>query len=372
MTNLNSRVSTSSVSNVSSTIISEQQIRNTYTQALSNYPTFIKFESSPILDEVSGRLNRIVGVENPSFAEGVSGNGLKMRPRSGVDIGISLRSKTKFTLSFWLKPSWLRPVLSLESNDINYYRLSLLNYSNVSLNTITNTYEASTGFCVFEESVENEENLMYIFMDSSEGSILIRTKNPYKTSDFHHMYVAYSGSSRVLNLYIDGKQVETEFVEGSQIPLFFSKDNNTPIALQLNQSAPGFSGLVRNNSGIIDELYFSNEYEGDSETVARHINFGTEFVAFNSLRNQDQAICMFGFDDPSSIVLKSVFSNGNNVYAGRSDGRVYKGDRLLWQSRRDFSNREEIDFVKKSLLSETASISVSDGSLIIDQGSVRL
>jgi len=372
MANLNNRVSTSSISNISRTVVSEQKVRNTYTQALSNYPTFIKFESLPILDEVSNRSNTVVGSENPSFSEGVSGNGLKMRPRSGVDIGISLRSKTKFSLSFWLKPSWLRPVLSLDSNDINYYRLSLLNYSNISLNEVTNIYEASTGFCVFEESIESEQNLLYVFMDSLEGSILIKTKNPYKTSDFHHMYIAYSGAARVLNIYIDGKPVETEFVEGSQVPLFFSKDNNTPISLQLNQSAPGFSGLVRNNSGIIDELYFSNEYEGDSETVARHINFGSEFVAFNSLKNKDQSTCMFGFDDPSSIVLKSIFSNGNNVYAGRSDGRVYKGDRLLWQSRRDFSNREEMGFVKKSLLSETAEISISDGSLVINQGSVRL
>tara|TARA_B100001778_G_scaffold334404_1_gene345632 strand:+ start:44351 stop:45142 length:792 start_codon:yes stop_codon:yes gene_type:complete len=263
-------------------------------------------------------------------------------------------------------------VLSLESNETSYYRLALINASNISLNNTTNIYEASTGFCIFEESVENERNQMYIFLGGTTGDVVLRSNETYSTSDFHHFYIAYSGASRSIVLYIDGKRVSTSIVTGSEIPQLIDRNNLTPRTLRINDSAPGFSGLVRNHFGTIDELFFTNKYQASSEIVARHINLGSEFVAFSDLSNQDQVTMMFGFDDPSSLDLRAVFSNGTNVYAGRSDGRVYKGDRLLWQSRRDFANREEISFVRPNLLSAEATVTVDEGALRINQASVRI
>lgn len=352
--------------------ISASQIHNVIYRKAKNTSTLVKFEGLPIRDEISGSNCIIRGNTNPAFSDGVSGRALRMRPTSGVDVPVYFNSRSRFSLGFWLRSIWLPPVLSLESNQLNYYRIPIINSSNISLNLTTSIYEASTGFCIFEESIENGKNQLYIFLDGQSGPVLLRSNKEYSTGDFHHFYIAYDGASSNLILYIDGKRVETTMVIGSQIPQLISIDNLTPRTLRINDSAPGFSGLIRNNFGTIDELYFCNKYQGDSELVARHINFGSEFVAFSDLFNQDQVTMMFGFNDPSSLDLQAVFSNGTNVYAGRSDGRLFKGDRLLWQSRRDFSNREEINFVRTKLLSNESSVTVNNGSLRINQASVRL
>lgn len=371
MTNLNQSAFIEEVAGLSK-VITANQVHNIIYRRDKEIPTLVKFEGIPIRDEISGNTCTITGNTNPTFSTGVSGRALRMRPTSGVDVPVYFNSRSRFSLGFWLRPVWLSPVLSLNSNQFNYYRLPLVNASNVSLNLTTNMHEASTGFCIFEESVENEKNQLYIFLDGDSGSVLIKSNETYSTGDFHHFYIAYNGASSSIILYIDGKRVETTIVNGSQIPQLINRDNFTPRSLRINDRAPGFSGLIRNNFGTIDEFYFYNRYLGESEIVARHINFGSEFVAFADLFNQDQSIMMLGFDDPSSLDLRSVFSNGTNVYAGRSDGSVFKGDRLLWQSRRDFSNREEINFIRTKLLSEESSVTVNDGSLRINQASVRL
>jgi hypothetical protein len=352
--------------------LSASRLKDSIIRRGQDRPTLLKFENTPIRDEVSGASAIVRGTETATFADGVSGRGLRMRPKFALDVPFSLRSRARFTIGFWLRPAWLKPAVDLETNDVSYYRMPLVNYSAISINQASNFFVPSTGFSIFEESVEGERNRLYLFMDSDDDPITIRTVDSYSVGDYHHIFIAYNGASRTINIYLDGKRVEYEFIEGSVVPAFFSRNNFTPSYLQINSSAPGFSGLVRNNFGTIDEFYYINRYEGSSETVARHINFGSEFVIFGGLSNNDQTTAMFAFDDPTSLDLTSVFSNGTNIYAGRSDGRIYKGDRLLWQSRRDFSNQEEINFIRKNLLSEEAEIVIDNGSLKISQGSVRL
>lgn len=371
MANLNQQTSIDGISG-SSRIISSDKVQNSVYRSGRESATLVKFEGLPIRDEISGAICSIRGTSNPTFATGVSGRAIKLRPSSGVDIPVSFNARSRFSIGFWMRPVWLPPVLSLNSNEFNYYRLPIINASNVSLNNVSNIYEASTGFNIFEECIDENQNRIYIFLDGSSGSVLLRSSTSYSVGDFHHFYIAYSGAAKSVLLYIDGKRIETSVVEGTEVPQLLSRDNFTSRMLRINDAAPGFSGLIRKNFSIMDELYFHNEYQGSSELVARHINMGSEFVAFADLLNQDQSNMMFGFDDPSSLDVRSVFSNGTNVYAGRSDGRVYKGDRLLWQSRRDFSNREEINFVRTNLLASEASVSVEGGALRINKASVRL
>jgi hypothetical protein len=374
MANLNRRVFLSEVENTSRSI-SASQIQESIVRRTTNSPLFVKFENLPIRDEINKRIAFVSGLQNPVFTDGVSGNAMQMRPRSEVEIPVSIRNKTEFTLSFWLRPAWLQPTLNLEgSQDFSFYRMPLINFSNISLNASSDFYEASGGFSIFEESIEGNRNQLYVMLDSGQTGeqIVLRATTPYDAGNFHHIYISYKGASGLVNIFIDGKRSDFKTVTGSSIPAFLGFETIPTVSLEINSKAPGFSGLVRQNFGTIDELYFVDQYDGSSESVARHINFGTEYVALGGLSKQDQSVAMFAFDDPTSLSLTSVLGNGTNIYAGRSDGRVYRGDRLLWRSRRDFSNQEELNFISKKLLTEEAEVSIEDGALKIDKGSVRL
>lgn len=334
---------------------------------------FVKFENFPIVDEMSGALCEVLGSENPSFTQGVSGRALKMQPRTGVSVPFRFFSRSRFTLGFWLKPVWLSPSIDRSTGDQRLYRMPIVNYSNISLNQSNDEYEASTGFCVFEECLPNGTNILYIFLDGGDGnSCLMKSISSYSADRFRNFYISYSGSDRKIALFIDGKRVLMDFIQGVQVPLSLLFDSTTPAGVQINTSAIGYSGLVRKNFGSLDEFYIQNEYSSSSEVVARHINFGTEFVLFNNLRNQEQAHMVFAFDDPSSLNATAVHSNGNSLYVGRSDGRLYRGDKLLWQSRIDFSNSDEEKYIRKRLLAKDSQIKVEDGVLKITKGVARL
>lgn len=373
--NTNPRVGKGAATSSITDVVTATDLKNAYTRLRINRDTFTKLESVPIIDEISGQRVRSIGEEPPIFGTGVSGRAYQMRPRSALQMPFRTSTNSEFSISFWLKPAWLQPVIDLNTTETKYYRMPLINFSSITLNEITNFYDAQYGFNIFEESREDGFNYLHVMIAPAEGGgvpTIVKASTPYKANKFHHIYVAYNGGARALNIFIDNVESEKEFVQMDSIPRSFEFNNLLPKGIELNTDAPGFSGLVRPNFGTIEEFYYSSKYNGDSETVSRHINLGSELVAFNSLKHEDITNICFAFDDPTSLAMTSVYSNGTNVYAGRSDGRIYRGDRLLWQSRRDFSNSEEIDFVSPKLLSTEASVTVGDGVLRVDQSMVRL
>jgi hypothetical protein len=178
------------------------------------------------------------------------------------------------------------------------------------------------------------------------------------------------GPSRKLQIFIDGKEVGLYSEDGFQIPTNIY--DNPVIPFTINNSAVGYSSVLRNNNGTIDELVFFNKFIIDSDALATVINYGTKFIIDKSLTYRNFVHNCFAFDDPTFLGVTSVLSNGKNFYAGRNDGNIYKGDRVMWQSRRDFANADETKFIKKNKLDAKSIIDIKDGSLQIFKGSVRI
>jgi len=335
---------------------------------------FSKFESAPLIDEISG--NKFVisssGQDNIFVDSGAFGNALRMKPLTELSYLFESPIFTSFSLGFWLKPVNVAPTINTQTGIPNFYRMGLIDRAQFQLSSsgMIETVPDETDFVVYEECVNNGKNTMYILLESSEGGSVIYKTSEYKSGLFHYFWIAYSGPAGQLRVFIDGVSDNTTLVEGDGVPSSLNSGTSTP--LHINRSAIGHNTLLRGNFGMLDELVFQKNFISDTETIARHINLGSEFVINKSLSNTQEVYQAFTYDDPTTIDISSIYSNGKNIYVGRTDGKVFKGDRTMWRSRKDFSNREEINFIKKRLLSSDAVVDVENGALKLLKASARI
>jgi hypothetical protein len=332
---------------------------------------FIKFEDIPLKEEIGGQIMQSSGDQYSFIENSIYGKGLRMRPKSSLFHPLLLAKSTEFSLGFWLRPFWISPTINPITNLPVYYRMSLVDKSNYSYNNSNGFITCSNGtFSVCEESRDDGFNVMKILLCSSEGEQIIVETESYESGKFHHFWICYYGSSRKLDVFIDGKPSSLFSEDGLPIPK--NLNNNSSVYFHINQSAFGYSSLLRNNAGLLDEVLFLNQFISDTRSISKIINQGVESLIDQGLFYKNIVNNCFAFDDPTSLGVTSVLGNGKNIYAGRSDGALFKGDRTMWQVRRDFANHEEINFIKKNVFDSNGKIEIKDGSLEIFKASARI
>jgi len=332
---------------------------------------FMKFEGLPIIDEISGQAVQILNDQPPFIEEAIFGNGLRMRPRSTISVPLLFDNPAEFSIGFWLHPAWISPTISPLTNLPVYYRMSLMDKSSYLYTSATGFIGATdTTFSIYEESIENKFNILKVLLQATDGTQITVKTEAYTTEKPHHFWISYYGPTRKLDIFIDGSPVQVFSEDGLSIPQ--SLNNSPSVPFRINSSAVGYGSLVRNNFGLLDEVVLINQAISDSSVIARVINLGVEYAIDQSLSYKEIVSNAFAFDDPTALGVTSVMSNGKNFYAGRNDGAVFRGDRTMWQVRRDFASEDEIKFIKKNTFSADSSITVENGSLKLYKASVRI
>ncbi len=337
------------------------------------YKFFFKFEDLPLIDEINDtEMIFTQGADKVFLTEGAFGKGLRLKPLSIGRFFVPLPSTLdSFSLGFWLNPINVKPSVEVSTGQIKYYKMALFDKSNFFLDSSQNvsviTDESS--FAVYEECLEDNMNKLYVLLQGVSDKIIV-SSSPYVAGTMHYFWISYSGYLSSLKIFIDGLEVTTNNELGTDIPSSLNNDNSVPF--HVNNSAVGYNALIRGNFGLLDELIFTTEYVIDSNILSKHINFGSEYSVYKNLVGLSEISQSFVYDDPTTIDIKAVASNGKNIYAGKSDGNLYKGDRLMWQSRKDFSQKDEIKLIKKNKLSTESIIDSQDGYLKIYKSSIRI
>lgn len=363
--------SASSVASMSVASVDKKWAKELYG---SSTKFFFKFETSPLVDNITGRRAAIISPSSagrPFLEDGAFGKALRLRPQSVIQYNTTMPSVLdEFSLGFWLMPVNVQPSVNATTGELNYYRLALIDKSTFEDDGADEivAVEADQTFVIYEECRSNGKNAMKIQLRGSDNSKYEYETEEYSTGEFHHFWITYSGPAETFAVYIDGKQTELSGNEDVPADLVI----NMSVPFHINKSALGHNGLLRGNFGLIDELVFQTEYVASGDILSRHINLGSEYAIDNNLLNREEVHQAFVYDDPTTIDVLSVCSNGTNVYAGRTDGKLLKGDRTMWKVRRDFANRDEIRYVKKNILSADHTITVEDGALKLFKASVRI
>lgn len=331
---------------------------------------FFKFEVFPFVEETSLDILVNEGSQSPVVEDAAFGNGCRFRPQSRFSFPMELRSNNRLSVGFWLKPVNVRPTINPASGETVYYRSALFDKAEFSYSASSSIVTVEGGsFVFFEECRDSNKNVLKILLVSDNDEQCVVSSIEYTCDVLHYFWIVYDGLTQSVSIYIDGIQREVTIEDGN-IPQQLNFARGT--AFNLNKSAIGFNSLLRTNTGLLDELSFFSEAMTDLSVIGRIINYGTEFAIDETLFNREEVHQGFAFDDPTSLQINTVYSNGTNIYAGRSDGRVFKGDRLLWEVRRDFANAEEERFIKKNLLSTDSVITFEDGALKIEKAAVQI
>lgn len=331
---------------------------------------FFKFESFPFIEETSLKVLNNDGEQPPVVEKGAFGDGCRFRPQSRFSFPLELKSDSALTIGFWLQPKNILPTVSASDASVVYYRSSLFGKASYSYSSTSGMVSIEEGsFVLYEECRDNNKNVLRIHLVGDDGSEVIVITPEYDCDIFHHFWITYNGLSREVVVFIDGIR-KTIAIEDGEVPSTINKSFD--ISMNFNLSAIGYNALLRTNTGLLDELVIMDQAITDISVISRHINYGTEFAIDETLKWREETYQSFGFDDPTALHINCVYGNGTNIYVGRSDGKIFKGDRIMWESRHNFADEEEDAILTKKLLASDSSITFEEGALKIYKGNIRI
>ncbi|KKM20787.1 hypothetical protein LCGC14_1641860, partial [marine sediment metagenome] len=132
---------------------------------------------------------------------------------------------------------------------------------------------------------------------------------------------------------------------------------------------------IANNQGSIDDIFvLRSSFETTLESekfVQKILNNSTTFALDSENETKESSYNGFFTDeDPTTINITSMSKSTNRFFAGRSDGSILEGCTLLWESRRDFTNSNEVDFLNKNVLGDK--VVSESGFLKIENSIIKL
>tara|TARA_Y100000310_G_scaffold341375_1_gene440322 strand:+ start:7645 stop:8625 length:981 start_codon:yes stop_codon:yes gene_type:complete len=288
-----------------------------------------KFDALPLIDSVSGNLFRVFG----SSANILEGNlGFDMQQGQHIERDdVSLSVSNKMTVGFWLKPANPGQVRNSSTGDLESLNISLFDIREP---TTTNDLILLVHERTDPDGVNN--TLRAIFYDSSGADFVINSSK-YSVDNWHHFWIVYDGPGSSVQLFIDG--IADSLSTSGSVPGGLT-GGSAIIAVNRLGLNPAFN--VVDNQGAIDDLVVLNDADATDATIQKVINYSLDF-AFNTDHMSNEEIDLtFLFSDPNAFHLTSVETDGTNILATRTDGKILEGSQLMWHSRKRFADAEAI------------------------------
>jgi len=320
-----------------------------------------EFKDESLIDRVSNLDLEIGGNDRDIvFAD----NGYQMKQNQYLflqDANLSISNAA--TISFWLFPKNLGRAKDPVTLDILPMRMPLLQIGPGLTNSSDEYAPTSTSLLIYEETLTGNQNRLVIILYSGGVQVYIAKSSAYDADIWHHLLCKYNGSTQTLTLFLDGLTVSLNST--GTVPATI---NGTTVGVWINRQSFNASYDVLRNTGIIDDLVILNSDLSDILEIQKIINLSPDFavdVSYSDLEEVDFDIL---FEDPTAVKITDISDDRSYFYASRTDGRLLQGSPLLWQSRKDFSNENELSVVKKF----GTGITQTNGFLNINNGTVRL
>ena len=321
---------------------------------------FLEFNNSnPLVDSVT---------LNPFSAEGDNDSVLFLDNNMGYVMqqdqylskqNFNTNISDQFVLGFWLYSK--NTGVILDGDDIDPVKISLLNIIDISNGSALN------GITLYEETLVDGNNKLVINFD--ENGYAVRT-NSYSKEKWHMFLISYDEG--VLRVIIDGKTEVLEVLNPSiSLPIGFSMNISD---IFINKKTLSGNNII-NNQGYIGDIFILNQaFDSTSQDeifVERLTSNSASYVLDED--NEDTEDIYNGFyieKDMTTIEINSITKSTNRYFIGRSDGKIMEGCSLLWESRRDFSNKNEESIINERVLGEP--VVINDGFARVKNSVIRL
>ena len=334
---------------------------------IDSLKALLSFSSLIIEDSVSNSFFNVNGEDTDVI---VSTNGYKMKSRQYLngDLNIEMSSGSSIsnglTISFSLVP--VSPGLAINpyTGLTESLRMPLLNFVRTDIGT-------DTPIIIYETTgIDNNNYLNIEFLDETSLLYSLFTFGPYSPFIFHYFWISLDLSSGEIFVFIDGKSFND--LNGSNLIPSFSYLN--AISLEINKNTEDdYSYYIASNYGIIQDIAIFNEKYNDISFIQKVLNYGISYAVEEDnvpLLDQHQSLL---FNDPSMIKITSFVDDMSFIYLARSDGKILKGSPLFWESRRVFSEINELNSISDTVTIEGGDeASIDNGFLKINDSIVRL
>lgn len=126
--------------------------------------------------------------------------------------------------------------------------------------------------------------------------------------------------------------------------------STTTEPLRINHSGFGYTAhkTTQTKAMIADLVLISGDMEDDPILASNflscsRIRYGWERIAETGFLDKREYAMGVGFTQPTSVSTNHIFVSGGNIYAARSDGKLYKGSRGIWDTEQSFGASTTLD-----------------------------
>jgi hypothetical protein len=331
---------------------------------------YVPFDSDPILEVKSSTFFTSYGVE-PIMVPAKFKTGWQMSDTTYIGINNSITLSSAMTIGFWLNS--VNPGVVTNPTSKATVPLLMPLMSKASFTGTTNINSSTWTFIMWEETQIDGTNIMKVALQGLVNTTSVYCtlySSPYDVGVYHHFWIVYSGGSvPSLRLFVDTVEDYSSTIYGT-IPAQLSMNSAT---FSINNSVLGPSYQIARNQGIIDDLAIFSSVKDDTATIKEAANNGIAYIAVSEQVGTVEVDQAAVFDDPGTAQINAVYPSRGRLYIARSDGQLRRGDKLLWQSRKDFSQNAEIEYVTSIVKKATdGTATISDNSLSITDAVVRL
>jgi hypothetical protein len=331
----------------------------------SNTVLHLPFDGS-LLDRVSGVNMTPTDGKTPEYVTSKFDRAWQLRDDVSASIDAMNGLSTAFTIGFWLRPSYPGMVTNPTTGLTESLKMPVMSKAVFSYNSTTGETTATFNkFIVWEETQDTGRNRLRVTVNGLTSATA--TSNSYTPDTYHYFWIVYSGSGQFIRIYVDMTNSSSTTTGTVPSSLATSTAN-----FMINGGLVGSRYNTVKNTGILEDVVVFNSENTSVSDMYRALNLGAIYVADSTYALYDEVDQGVVFEDSSTVQINAIYGNRGNVYVGRSDGKLLKGTRTLWESRRDFSNGGEVDSLSIITRSTTDNLLIQDGALNVTNAIVRV
>ena len=295
--------------------------------------------------------NQYENVYGVSYSDGVS-----------YEVDVSSFVNGSFTIGFWLQISsalgYVRHAVTREKTPKTAPVVAKAERSIVDNQELLEM----ANFVIIEQAASATTNRLVLMLSQDGVSIANSISSAPYSVGVHHFLITYDLDNSQARIDVDGSFGSWQTAPASTYHSISS--------VKLNAINPDYVSHQSNNrSTIIKDLYLQNEPSLDETAGIRNFTYGVDYVTDLSLSEIEFANFAFSFSQPNTIATNSILATGSNIYLGRSNGDILKGEQPIWDTDFTFDSNTKNNALQQS---QAGAATYTDNGLVLNGSFIRI
>jgi len=228
----------------------------------------------------------------------------------------------------------------------------------------TRTLFTNATFALTEIGYSKTQNAIRVYLSGNGTDIThIITSAPY-TPGLRNVLITYIQQQGRFRIDIDGATGVLHPAPTANLM--------TTGKLRINDVAPGFvAHKTTQVGGILFDLVFTTYAATDNESL-KGFRYGYEHITHVDLFDARFSYFGIAYSQPTTVSTTKIFVDGGNIFAARSNGKISKGARPIWDKEFSYPNMQSASLLTTSQTDDTRTIKWTTSGLELKGVSVRI